>query len=93
MDIVCRIIGYLFVGWIGAVVYDYCYRNIHIHLYRCTIVSGVNAFGVVVLWMVLLTSDLAVSHILFGALCGSVAGVSFYLLGLRRRLKIKSNQD
>ncbi len=85
LDIIFRIIGYLLVGAIGAVIYDYCYKNVHIRLFQCAILSGVNACGVVILWMFLLTSEFTSSHILFGILSGSVAAISFYLLGIRRR--------
>lgn len=93
MAIIFRIIGYFFVGAIGAVLYDYCYKNVHTRLYQCTIISGVNAFGVVVLWIFLLTGELTSSYILFGILSGGVASISFYLLGLRRRLSAKQSRN
>ena len=93
MDIIFRILGYLSVGVVGAVIYDYCYKNVHIHLYRCTIISGVNAFGAVVLWMALLSGSFTTSHVVFGVLSGSIASISFYLLGLRRRLKAKMSRN
>ncbi len=87
MAMILRIILYIPIVVVAAITYDYCYRNVHVHLYRCTLLSGLSVFAVGVWGTSLFTDAIEMPQILFGLVSAGVTAISFYVLGLKRRAK------
>jgi len=87
MTMILRIILYIPIVVIAAITYDYCYRNVHVHLYRCVILSALSVFAVGVWGTSLFTDTVAMPQILFGLVSAGIVAISFYVLGRKRRAK------
>lgn len=82
-----RLILYILVVVGAAIIYDYCYRNVHLYLFRCMLLSGLSVFVIGVLGASLFTGVIEMPQILFGIVSACVTVIAFYLLGLKRRTK------
>lgn len=85
MPVLFRILLFIPMVIVAGIVYDYCYRNIHVHLYRCVLLSGLSVFVVGVWGTSLFTGTIETPQILFGLMSAGVTVSSFYILGLKRR--------
>jgi hypothetical protein len=85
---ILRIVLYIPIIIGAAIVYDYCYSKIHVHLYRCVLLSGLSVFVVGVWGASLFTGAVEITQILFGLVSAGVTVISFYVLGLKRRAQL-----
>ncbi len=85
---ILRIVLYIPIIIGAAIVYDYCYSNIHVHLYRCVLLSGLSVFVVGVWGTSLFTGTIETTQILFGLVSAGITVISFYVLGLKRRAQL-----
>jgi hypothetical protein len=79
-----RVIVFALCAVVYAVIYDYCYKNIHILPIRCSILSFMGNFALAYIIGSLFTENIAFKG-LYGIFLGSVVTIGFIIVGRQRR--------
>jgi hypothetical protein len=82
---VVRFAGFIPIVVVSAVLYDFCYRNAHVHTARYAVLGFASALLTATWGASLLRPWFTASDVLFGLACGMSLAASLVVVGKRRQ--------